>query len=92
MKKCKHNTVHFRFDMPVNDGRLFCGNLSVEGFGCLEHGKPNADIDSVEYEGVDIKPVLELLGGMEKIDAAATSHVAGLFEDTQIEKQELQYA
>lgn len=85
MKKCNHGTRHFCFDMPVNKDGLFCGNLTVSGFGCLVNGKPNADIDSVEYEGTEIKPVLELMGGMLTIDAAAEHHVAGLFDESELQ-------
>lgn len=80
MRKCTHNTRHFRFDMPVNPDGVFCGNITVEGYGCMTGNKPNADIDSVEYEGAEIKPVLELMGGMDKIDAAAEEYVRSMFE------------
>lgn len=85
LRKCKHNTIHFRFDMPVNPDGVFCGNLTVEGYGCMEGHKYSADIDSVEYEGAEIKPVLELHGGMKLIDAAAEHHVEGLFQLNQLQ-------
>lgn len=82
-KKCTHDTIQFMFDMPVNQTGIFCGNLTIEGFGCQQGHRYNADIDSVEYEGTEIKPVLELLGGMAKIDAAAEAHVKELFTEFQ---------
>lgn len=83
-RKCTHNTRHFRFDMPVNPDGIFCGNVTVEGYGCIQGNKYNADIDSVEYEGTEIKPVLELLGGMEMIDAAAENHVHSMFQNEMV--------
>lgn len=80
-RKCTHNTRHFTFEMPVNQTGRFCGTLTVEGFGCQQGHKFNADIDSVEYEGLEIKPVLELLGGMDQIDAAAENHVKEMFTE-----------
>jgi hypothetical protein len=74
-KKCKGQAEHFSFQMEVNPSGMNCGFLNIEGFGCIENGKANADIDSVEYEGTEIKPVLELLGGMYGIDTAAEQYV-----------------
>jgi len=71
--------------MPVNQEGINCGYLTVEGYGCFEDGKYNADIDSVEYEGTEIKPVLELLGGMKKIDDKAEEHVKELFAESQLQ-------
>ena len=79
-KNCKNRTRHFVFDMPVNNEGVFCGNMTIEGFGCKRNGHVDADIDSIEYEGTEIKPVLEMMGGMELIDATARNHVSQLFE------------
>lgn len=79
-RNCKPGAESFTFEMPLNSNGLFIGNLLIEGFGCKENGKCNADIDHVFYENLDIKPVLEVLGGMTEIDAAATNHVKSMFE------------
>lgn len=42
-----------------------------------------ADIDYVKYQGVDIRPIMEVTGGMEEIYDAAEKHAATLFEDAQ---------
>lgn len=82
--KHKPNTTYFRFEMPVNSNGTFMGNLTIEGYGSLEGRKIIADIDSVCYENAEIKPVLELLGGMQQIDAAAENYVSDLFQETQL--------
>jgi hypothetical protein len=79
-RKCNHGAEPFTFEMPLTSNGLFIGNLLVEGFGCKQNGKCNADIDNVFYNNVEIKPVLEVLGGMAAIDAAAENHVQSMFE------------
>ncbi len=92
IKKCKKDTIYFRFDMPVNHEGENHGNLTIEGYGCMEGQKSMADIDSIEYEGTEIKPVLELMGGMFKIDAKAAEYVKELFEDAQVRIDDHQLA
>lgn len=84
MRKCNPGAEPFTFEMPLNKNGLFIGNLLVEGFGCKQHGKSNADIDNIFYNNVDIKPMLEVLGGMEQIDAAAENHVKSMFEEPEL--------
>lgn len=84
MRKCNQGAVPFTFEMPLNKNGLFFGNLLIEGFGCKENGKYNADIDHVFFENTEIKPVLEVLGGMAEIDAAATNHVESMLEEKEL--------
>ncbi|MEO9145064.1 MAG: hypothetical protein ABI237_05855 [Ginsengibacter sp.] len=84
-KKHKPNTTYFRFEMPVTSNGTFLGNLTIEGYGCLDGRKIIADIDSVCYENTEIKPVLEIFQGMVQIDAAAQNYVEDLFLETQLE-------
>lgn len=88
MRKCNQGAEPFTFEMPLNKNGLFVGNLLVEGFGCKANGKYEADVDNVFYNNVEIKPVLEVLGGMNQIDAAAANHVESMFE----EKEQLELA
>lgn len=84
-QKCKQGSTYFRFELPLTSEGVFFDNLTVDGYGCQdESGKPQADIDSVEFQGVEVKPLLEILGGMKDIDAAAADHVNGLFEESQV--------
>lgn len=79
-KKCPQRTKPFSFELPVSDGAIGYGHVTIEGFACMHNGKPVADIDRVEYEGVDIKPVLEIMQGMQAIDEATEQYVKTLFE------------
>ena len=81
MKKCNPGALPFSFEMPLTKNGLFFCNLLVEGFGCKEDGKFNADVDNVLYDNVEIKPILEVFGGMKEIDAAAENHVQSMFEE-----------
>jgi len=90
--KHNHGSIYFRFDFPLTSQGVFFDNLTIDGYGCIEHGQPQADIDSIEYRGVEVKPLLEIMGGMQQVDAAATDHVRGLFETTQIQERELMTA
>ena len=83
-KQHKPNTTYFRFEMPVTSNGTFMGNLTIEGYGCMEGRKIIADIDSVCYENTEIKPVLEIFQGMTEIDAAAHTYVCDLFQETQL--------
>ncbi|HEY8690558.1 MAG TPA: hypothetical protein VIM07_15080 [Chitinophagaceae bacterium] len=89
-RKCNHGSIYFRFELPLTSEGVFFDNLTIDGYGCQnEEGKPEADIDSVEFQGVEVKPLLEIVGGMREIDAAAADHVRGLFEVSQIHEAEL---
>lgn len=79
-RKCNQGAESFTFEMPLNSNGLFVGNLLVEGFGCKQNGRCVADIDNVFYNNIEIKPILEVLGGMVQIDAAAENHVQSMFE------------
>lgn len=89
-RKCKdnENSEAFSFELPITSNGLFFGNALVEGFGCKENGKVEADIDNVIYENVEMKPFLEWTGGMSKIYAAAKNQVEAIFE----EKEQLEIA
>jgi len=83
-RKCKQGAEPFTFEMPLTKNNLFIGNLLVEGFGCKENGRFNADIDQVFYNNIEIKPVLEVLGGMSQIDAAAENHVESMLQEAKV--------
>lgn len=86
----------FQFDFPlrkkeVRDLRIVTvdvGSLRVIGTGCLNpyassldpFSRYAAEITSVDWMGQDIKPVLEVTGGMEEIQEEALRFVAYLFE------------
>lgn len=88
-RKCNHGSVYFRFELPLTSQGVFFDNLTIDGYGCQEEGKSHADIDSVDFRGVEVKPLLEILGAMQEIDAAAEDHVKGLFEVSQIPQPEM---
>lgn len=79
-KNCGPEAKPFSFELPVTDGKIGFGNVTVEGFACKEHGRVSADIDRVWFESSDIKPVLEMYAGMGTIDHAALAHVKQMFE------------
>jgi hypothetical protein len=65
------------------------GDLVIEGLGYYDSSanilsnieeRYAADIDFVKWNGVDIKPVLEVCGGLEEIEEATIRHLASLFE------------
>ena len=85
LRKCKHGSIYFRFDLPLTSEGVFFDNLTIDGYGCIENGKPCADIDSVEYRGVEVKPLLEIFGTMHEVDSSAADHVKGMFEISQLE-------
>ncbi|MFL5809126.1 MAG: hypothetical protein ACJ749_06355 [Flavisolibacter sp.] len=94
----RKTTKSFSFQYPlkhkvVRDLRIVTqevGTLEVEGVGYFD---PSAsvldiferfavDIDLVKWNGTDIRPVLEVTGGMEDITEAAVRFIAGEFEQT----------
>lgn len=84
-RKCKHGAIYFRFDYPLSSQGVFFDNLTIDGYGCMEGGIAREDVDSVEYRGTEVKPLLEIFGGMHEIDGAAAAHVKELFEITQLQ-------
>lgn len=67
------------------------GDLRVEGSASLNPStsvlsqldeRYSVDIDFVKWNGMDIKPVLELTGLIEDIQEAALRQCASLFENT----------
>lgn len=79
-KKCAQMTRPFSFELSISDGTIGYGSVTIEGFACMHNGICLADIDRIEFEGVDIKPVLEMMQGMQIIDDAAEKYVKTLFE------------
>lgn len=66
------------------------GDLVVEGIGYFDPSanrldifeRYSVDIDFVRWNGVDIKPVLEVTGAMEDVEEAAIRYFAHLFENS----------
>ena len=89
-----HKEFTFRFPLRHNRVRNFkiitedVGELEVEGIGYFDPSVSVLDIfqrfwvdlDLVKWNGTDIKPVLEITGGLEEIEEAATRYVAALFK------------
>lgn len=65
------------------------GNLEVEGVGYFDPSasmldifdRYSVDIDFVRWNGTDIKPVLEVTGGMDEIIEASIRYFAHEFEN-----------
>lgn len=65
------------------------GDLEVEGVGYFDPSasmldifdRYSVDIDFVKWNGTDIKPVLEVTGGMDDIIEASIRYFAGAFEN-----------
>lgn len=97
MQTMRHTTKEFRFPYPlrhkvVRDLKIVTehvGNLEVEGRGYFDPSassldifdRYSVDIDFIRWNGTDIKPVLEVTGGMEEIIEAAVRHLAREFEN-----------
>jgi hypothetical protein len=89
-------TTTFAFQYPlkhkvVRDLKIVTehvGDLTVEGFGYFDPSasvldifdRYTVDIDFVKWNGVDIRPVLEVTGAMDDIHEAAVRHFASEFE------------
>ena len=67
----------------------YAGELEVAGFGYFDpsiqllsnrENRLAADIDFVKWNGTDIKPVLEVCGGLDEIKEATLRHLSTLFE------------
>ena len=92
----KNTTQEFRFYFPlkhkvVRDLKIVTeqvGNLEVEGTGYYNPSasrldifdRYSVDIDFVRWNGADIKPVLEVTGGMEEIIEASVRYFANNME------------
>ena len=65
------------------------GDLEVEGIGYFDSSaslldifdRYSVDIDFVKWNGTDIKPVLEVTGGMDDIIEASIRYFANMFEN-----------
>ena len=65
------------------------GDLEVEGIGYFDSSaslldifdRYSVDIDFVKWNGTDIKPVLEVTGGMDEIIDASIRYFANTFEN-----------
>lgn len=95
-------TKDFKFPFPlkhkvVRDMKIVTehvGDLQVEGVGYFDPSasqldifdRYSVDIDFVKWNGTDIKPVLEITGGMDEIIEASIRYVASEFE-LQMEKE-----
>jgi hypothetical protein len=93
----RNTTKEFRFYFPlkhkiVRDLKIVTdhvGDLQVEGVGYFNPSasrldifdRYTVDIDYVRWCGADIKPVLEITGGMDDIIEASIRYVAQEFED-----------
>lgn len=66
------------------------GELLVEGVGYFNPSanpidvfdRYSVDIEFIKWNGNDIKPVLEVMGGIEDIDEAAIRHFAAVLENS----------
>lgn len=93
----KNTTQEFRFHFPlkhrvVRDLKIVTeqvGDLEVEGVGYFNPSASRldifdryaVDIDFVRWNGTDIKPVLEVTGGMEEIIEASVRYFASSSEN-----------
>ena len=93
----RNTTKDFRFYFPlkqkvVRDLKLVTehvGDLEVEGVGYFDptasrlniFDRYAVDIDFVRWNGTDIKPVLEITGGMDEIIEASVRFFASDFEN-----------
>ena len=93
----KNSAKDFRFYFPlkhkvVRDLKIVTehvGNLEIEGVGYFNPSasrldvfdRYTVDIDAVRWNGTDIKPVLEVTGGMEEIIEASIRYFAHDFEN-----------
>lgn len=93
----RNTTKDFKFHYPlknkvVRDLKIVTdhvGNLEVEGVGYFDPSasmldifdRYSVDIDYVRWNGTDIKPVLEVTGGMDEIIEASVRYFANEFEN-----------
>ena len=68
------------------------GDLTIEGTGTFNpkaspmdvYDRYRVDIDFVKWNGTDIKPVLEVTGGLEEIEEAAIRWFAAHIEEKEV--------
>ena len=93
----RNTTKDFKFYYPlknkvVRDLKIVTehvGDLEVEGVGYFDPSasmldifdRYSVDIDFVRWNGADIKPVLEVIGGMDEIIEASIRYFANEFEN-----------
>ena len=93
----RNTTKDFKFYYPlknkvVRDLKIVAehvGDLEVEGVGYFDPSasmldifdRYSVDIDFVRWNGADIKPVLEVIGGMDEIIEASIRYFANEFEN-----------
>ena len=93
----KHTKRNFSFQYPlkhkvVRDLKIVTehvGDLEVEGIGYFDPSasqldifdRYSVDIDFVKWNGADIKPVLEITGGMDEIIEASIRYFANELEN-----------
>lgn len=79
-KLTHHGSRHFMFELPQHSPTgIYLHTLTVEGWGCKKDGYIDADIDKVYLHNEDVKPLLEINGGMILIDQAATEYVRSMY-------------
>jgi len=92
----RNTTKDFKFHFPlkhkvVRDLKIVTehvGDLEVEGIGYFNPSasqldifdRYSVDIDFVKWNGTDIKPVLEVIGGMEEMIEASIRYFAEEFK------------
>jgi len=93
----RNTTKDFKFYFPlknkvVRDLKIITehvGDLEVEGVGYFNPSasqldifdRYSVDIDFVKWNGTDIKPVLEVTGGLDEIIEASIRYFANEFEN-----------
>ena len=93
----RNTTKDFKFHFPlkhkvVRDLKIVTehvGDLEVEGIGYFDPSasqldifdRYSVDIDFVKWNGADIKPVLEITGGMDEIIEASIRYFANELEN-----------
>ena len=97
MQPVRKQTMPFQFHYPlkykvVRDLKIVTeqvGELEVEAIGYFNPSasmldifdRYSVDIDFVKWNGTDIKPVLEITGGLEEITEASIRYFASEFEN-----------
>ena len=90
-----HRSFEFRFPLKhklVRDLRIVTahiGDLVVEGVGYFNpsaspidiYDRYSVDIEFIRWNGVDIKPVLEVIHSIEDIEEAAVRYFANYLEN-----------
>lgn len=93
----RNTSKDFKFHYPlknkvVRDLKIVTdhvGDLEIEGVGYFDPSasmldifdRYSVDIDFVKWNGADIRPVLEITGGMDEIIEASVRYFANEFEN-----------